>query len=399
MGTHGIGRRPLLAGGAGLLAAGAAGAARAQGTQAALPSSPVVLNIMDVAGAMQIDRPGIERFRAQNPKLLSRFNVQLAPSPELAGKLKAQQDAGRVDIDFVLLGLGPLSDGVTQGLWTAVRPTYADVLPDLEGILLPGAKMLQANFGKEFGTIVSYTPSGPLFEYMPDRVQSVPRTAQELLDWARAHPRRFVYARPANSGPGWTFLQGLPYILGDKDPTDPLNGWDKSWEYLKALGETIDHYPTGTAATMRELGEGTRDIIATACGWDLNPRVLGVVPKEAKVFMLDGTHWLPDAHFMAIPKGVAPEKVAVGVRMMAFLLQPAQQALTYDKGYLYPGPVIPDAPLSMAPQESQDIVKEFGRPEYEVWFRERPTAAPLTPDRLVAAFRRWDEQVGSKTAR
>jgi putative spermidine/putrescine transport system substrate-binding protein len=273
------------------------------------------------------------------------------------------------------------------------------VLPDLDKILIPGARMLQENFGRGYGVEVSYTPSGPLFEYMPNRVPATIRTPEDLLGWARAHPKRFVYARPANSGPGWTLLQGLPYILGDKDPSDPINGWDKSWEYLHAIGETIDYYPTGTAATMREFGEGSRDIIATACGWDINPRVIGIVPKEAKVFMLDGTHWLPDAHFMAVPKGVAPERVAVAARLMAFLLEPPQQAMTYDKGYLYPGPVIADAPLSMAPQESQDIVREFGRPEYETWFRERPVAKPLTPDRLVAAFRRWDEQIGSKKPR
>src|SRR5438270_14064761 len=109
----GVKRRPLLARGAALLASGGAWA---QTTP--LPSSPVVLNIMDVAGALQIDRPGIERFQAQNPKLLSRFNVQLAPSPELAGKLKAMQNARRGDIDLVLLGVGPVSDGVTHGGWT-----------------------------------------------------------------------------------------------------------------------------------------------------------------------------------------------------------------------------------------------------------------------------------------
>ncbi len=393
-GSRGVGRRLLLAGTAGLLAPGVAHA------QVGLPGAPVVLNIMDVAGALQIDRPGIERFRAQFPKLMSRFNVQLAPSPELAGKLRAQQAAGRVDIDFVLLGLGPLSDGITQGVWTQLLPDHADVLPDLNKILIPGAKLLQDNFGRGFGIEVSYTPSGPLLEYIPERVgAAVPKTAQELLDWTRAHPRRFVYARPANSGPGWTFLQGLPYILGDRDPADPVNGWDKSWGYLQALGESVDYYPSGTAVTMKELGEGTRDIITSACGWDLNPRVLGIVPKEAKVAMLEGTHWLPDAHFMAIPKGVAPEKIAVGVRLMAFLLEPAQQVLTYDKGYLYPGPVIANAPLSEAPQESQDIVAEFGRPEYAEWIRDRPVAPPLTPDRLVAAFRRWDEQIGAKAKR
>lgn len=394
MGNTGLGRRPLLAGAAALAAGGTAHA-----QPAALPSTPVVLNVMDVAGALQIDRPGIELFRNANPRLMSRLNVQMAPSPELAGKLKAQQAAGKVDIDFVLLGLGPLSDGITQGIWTQLLPAYAEILPDLDKIFVPGARMLQNNFGKGFGIEVSYTPSGPLFEYMPDRVKTMPRTAQDLLEWSRSHPKRFVYARPANSGPAWTFLQGLPYILRDKDPTDPIHGWDRSWEYLKALGESVDYYPSGTAVTMKELGEGSRDIIATACGWDINPRVLGIVPKEAKVFMLDGTHWLPDAHFMAIPKGVAPEKVALGVRLMAFLLEPAQQALTYDKGYLYPGPVISDVPLSAAPKDSQDVIAEFGRPEYEQWFHDRPVAPPLTPDRLVAAFRRWDEQIGAKASR
>ena len=34
---------------------------------------------------------------------------------------------------------------------------------------------------------------------------------------------------------------------------------------------------------MKELGEGSRDMITSTTGWDINPRVLGIVPKEAKV--------------------------------------------------------------------------------------------------------------------
>ena len=378
-----LGRRALLAAASTI----AAGVARAQ--------APVALSIMDVAGNLQLTKEGIERFRTANPALISRITYGLAPSPELPGKLKAQQAANRVDIDMVLTGPGALSDGVTQGLWTPILPVHAAALPDLARVMHAGARMMQENFGKGQGIAVAYSPSGPLFEYAPDRVPKPPETATDLLAWARAHPNRFSYARPYNSGPGWTWLQGLPYILGDADPKDPLRGWDKTWAYLSALGENIDYYPTGTGAMMKEFGEGTRDIVVSTCGWDINPRVLGIVPKEMQVFMLAGTHWLPDTQFMCIPKGVGPDKIAVLLRLMSFMLEPAQQALTYDKGYFYPGPVS-DTPLSMAPAESQAIIREYGRPIYDKWIAGLPIETPLTPERLVQAFRRWDEQIGSK---
>ena len=116
------------------------------------------------------------------------------------------------------------------------------------------------------GITVAYYPSGPLLEYMPEKVKQPPTTAEELLAWCKANPNRFMYARPANSGPGRTFLMGLPYILGDKDPKDPEKGWDKTWAYLKQLGECIEYYPSGTGATMKELGEGSRDMIASTTG-------------------------------------------------------------------------------------------------------------------------------------
>ena len=34
------------------------------------------------------------------------------------------------------------------------------------------------------GVCVTYYPSGPLFEYMPDRVAAPPKTAEELIAYA-----------------------------------------------------------------------------------------------------------------------------------------------------------------------------------------------------------------------
>jgi putative spermidine/putrescine transport system substrate-binding protein len=363
---------------------------------AKLPDNPVALNIIDVAGNLQLTQAAIERFARENPKLVSRITFSRAPSPELPGKLKAQQQANKVDIDLVLTGPGAMSDGIQQGLWVEVWKSYAGSLPKPEDVYHEQALVMQKNFGQDQGVAVVYSPSGPLFEYMPDRVKTVPKTAADLLAWVKANPNRFTYARPVNSGPGWTFLMGMPYILGDKDPKDPVNGWDKTWSYLKELGTGIDYYPAGTAATMKELGEGTRDMIVTTCGWDINPRALGIVPKEAEVFALEGTRWIPDTQFMCIPKGVPDEKIGVLLALMSFMLKPEQQAFTYDKGYFYPGPAVKGVTLAMAPEESRNVLKDFGRATYDDLIAKLPTEVPLTPERLVAAFRRWDQEIGNK---
>jgi len=271
---------------------------------------------------------------------------------------------------------------------------YAAGLPDLQSIYQPGAWKMQG-LAQGQGVCTVFCPAGPLLEYMPDAVKTPPKTAQDLLDWTKAHPKRFLYARPANSGPGRTWLQGLPYLLGDKDPKDPKDGWDKTWAYLVELGKNIEYYPTGTGATMKELGEGSRDMVATTTGWDINPRILGVVPKEAEVGVLQGFHWVTDAQYMAVPKGVSDAKLAVLLDLIKYTLSKPAQATTWDKGYFYPGPAVKDVPLSMAPQDSQDAIKEFNRPFYDKLIREVPSETPLPADKLVYAFQRWDKQVGA----
>ena len=131
---------------------------------------------------------------------------------------------------------------------------------------------------------------------------------------------------------------GLPYILGDKDPMDPANGWDKSWAYLREIGKYIEYYPTGTGALMKELGEGSRSMTVTMTGWDINPRALGVVPKEAQIGTLEGFHFVTDAHYMCVPKGVSNDHLAVLLNLMNYMLTPHAQAFAWDKGYSIPVP-------------------------------------------------------------
>ena len=391
-----IDRRTVLGG---LTALAASGAVPAWAAKLPTPASPVALAIIDVGGALALMQRAIDDFRNANPKLVSRITLVKAPAPELAGKIKAQQDAGKFDLDMVLTGSDGLAAGLDQNLWLKILPDHADYFPDLEANYEPAALNLHRVQGAGYGVVINYYPSGPLIEYAPERVKTVPTTAEELLAFAKANPGRFMYARPANSGPGRTFMMGLPYILGDKDPQDPINGWDKTWAYLQEMSPYIDYYPTGTTATMKEFGEGSRDIIITTTGWDINPRALGIVPESAKVGTLKGFHWVSDAFFMCVPKGLPEDHLAVVLQLMAHLLTPQAQAYAYDEGYLYPGPAVKNVPLSMAPERSRQVIDQFGRPEYADLIAKNPIELPLKPDKMVLAFRKWDEIVGTKKGR
>uniref|UniRef100_UPI0019531977 hypothetical protein n=1 Tax=Serratia marcescens TaxID=615 RepID=UPI0019531977 len=77
-----------------------------------MPRSPVVISVIDVGGALALMQKAFENYAAANPNLVSRIVFVKAPAPELASKIKAQQNAGRSDLDLILTG----SDGLAAGL-------------------------------------------------------------------------------------------------------------------------------------------------------------------------------------------------------------------------------------------------------------------------------------------
>ncbi len=380
----------------GLLAAGLVVASWGACAQAPPPpKTPMTISVVDVAGDLALTQGAIEAYQAKHPDLVSKVTFTKAPAPELPAKLKAMQAAGRSDIDLVLTGVVALSAGIDQGLVDANRSRPRGEISERDGQLHSRCEK-NAGPGAGRGAGRHIHARGSAARVQPRQGQAVPTTPAELLAWCKANPNRFAYARPANSGPGFTFLMGLPYLLGDKDPRDPVKGWDKTWAFLKELNTCIEYYTAGTGAMMKELGEGSRDMTVTMTGWDLNPRILGIVPKNFKVTPFKNMTWVNDAHYMAIPKGVAPERLAIVLDLMAYLLTPEAQALTYDKGYFYPGPSVRNVPLSMAPKESQDAIREFGRPEYDAWLAQYPHVPTLDAKAVVEAFRRWDSEVGAQ---
>lgn len=357
------------------------------------PSAPVTLNILDVAGNQKLTGPMVDAFVEANPDVISSVTWESAGAPDLVGTMKPQVDSGNLSIDLVLTGNDGLSAGIGQDLWIPLIDEYGDRLSNQENYIEPAADMQELAGG--FGAVVTYYPSGPLLQYNPDVVTDVPSNPEELLAWAEANPGQFGYARPANSGPGRTFLMGLPYILGDSDPKDPVDGWDNTWAYLKQLGQTIDNYPTGTGQVITNISDGTWNMIPTTTGWDIEPRAVGTEPATIQAAPFDDFTWVTDAHYAAIPKGQSADKLSAILLLLQDILTPEQNAKAYDSGYFYPGPAIEGATIDKAPQESQDLIAEFGRDWYDDLIDEMPKATPLAPAQLVEAFDIWDREIGS----
>src|SRR4051812_43553465 len=132
----------------------------------AMPSGPLTISIVDVAGDLALTQDAFELYAKKNPTRVSKFTYTKAPAPELPGKLKAMQSAGRTDIDLVLTGVGFLGNAIEQGLLVKLLPDYAERFPGLmSNYQPPAAKMQEIAQGQ--GIEVVFMPAGPLLEYNP----------------------------------------------------------------------------------------------------------------------------------------------------------------------------------------------------------------------------------------
>jgi len=353
---------------------------------------PITISLIDNGGDLASTGVIIENYKKAFPNKVKDIKIQRGPAPETPAKIKAQQDAGRADINLILTGQDAGSVLAANKQLIQLFPQYDKMFPKDE--LKDEAKILQDEGGGYLiPTVVN--AGGPVFIYNPKKVQKPPKTAAELLEWAKANPKRFLYARPANSGPGRSIMCGLPFILGDKGPMSPEQGWDKAWAYMKELGKYMEYYPTGTLFTLREFAQEQRWMIAGIMEWDMKPRAEGVIPEDSEITILDNTTFIIDGHYWAIPKGVPQNEVEIILDMMKFMRQVDQQVLTY-KAFI--GPSIKAATLDKAPADIRDYVKKFWRPQYnEIGPGKKWKMASQLPFKeLTYAMDRWDREIGAQ---
>src|SRR5208282_4408517 len=101
-------------------------------TPAARAAEPITLSIIDTGGDLTSTQAIIENYKKANPQKVRDIKLQRAPAPEVPAKIKAQQDAGRLDINLILTGQDGGSLLAANGQLIKLFPTYEKRFPESE---------------------------------------------------------------------------------------------------------------------------------------------------------------------------------------------------------------------------------------------------------------------------
>ncbi len=386
-----------------LLAAIPAAAGVSKGTgfpqRAGKSSEAITITVLDAGGVLSFTKPMFEAFKSANPGLVSEIKYEQAPSTEAVAKIRIQQAAGRLVTDVVVSGGDVVGAGIQNDVWLKLFPNQQRVLSNTKNYTLQAKELTKLADGYAAAIATEY--QGPLLNYDPARVQLPARVSpQALLAWAKAHPRRFTYARPPSSGPGRQFLMALPYILGDKNPRDPVKGWKRTWAYLKDLGQYTAPHPASTSETLRGLGQQNYDLVVSTVGWDLGMRAQAIHPLTFKVAPLGTIRsklaaWTVAGHYMMVPRGMSADRQKTILKLLNFVLTARQQTKMYAaQNKTQPGPAVKGVTLANAPAETKQAIAKTTRPEYATLINQVRTVTELDSETLAVALDRWTREIG-----
>jgi putative spermidine/putrescine transport system substrate-binding protein len=248
--------------------------------------------------------------------------VPVTDTADAVQRVVAEVQAGQVDgsVDLIWINGENFAVGRRAGLW----------LEDWAG-QLPNARYVDpATVATDFGVTVDGDESPwsrALFIFAHDtaRTPRAPRTFQDLLTYARAHPGRITYPAPPDFT-GAAFIRQVVQALGE----------DAGFAYLQRLQPLLwrkgTAHPSSEAELNRLFGDGQVDLAMS-----YNPSFVetavrqGIFPTTARPFVLNhGT--LHNVSFVTIPATAGSRAGALVVADL--LLDPTLQARKADPDIL-----------------------------------------------------------------
>jgi putative spermidine/putrescine transport system substrate-binding protein len=265
--------------------------------------------------------PGFKK--ATGAHITFQFDLHSQNSDQILNKIAAatqqKKDPG---IDF-LESMGP--EAGAAGLLADPSGKVANLSSALPDLMDAAAK-----------NAIPYRGSAVLLAYLPDKVDSPPKTLDDLLDWIKKHPGKFAYNSPDTGGAGDSFVQtvlakDLPQDLLDKMNNgyhkDLESHWDKGFATLAGLNKSMYQkgvYPNGNNGTLELL---LHKEIWMCPAWSdqfISGRKSGVVPKGAKALQITNPSFTGGGTYAGVLS--ASKKQDLGFKLANWLLEPEQQA-------------------------------------------------------------------------
>jgi putative thiamine transport system substrate-binding protein len=268
-------------------------------------------------------------------------HVKVDDTANVVGRIVAEKAAGRNTggaVDLVWINGENFAALKRKNLLQAT--SWAESLPNWRYVDVAAKPAVRSDFTVPTdGLEAPWGMAKLVFFTDTARVADPPRSARDLLAWAKAHPGRFTYPKPPDFM-GSTFLKQVLIELTDDPavlsrPVDPANFdrliaplfayLDDLHPYLWRSGRT---FPDNLATLRRLLADGETDI-----AFAFNPAAASnaianrELPDTVRSFVFPaGT--LGNAHFVAIPYNArSPEGAMV---VANFLMSPEAQTRKQD---------------------------------------------------------------------
>ncbi|WP_319530559.1 ABC transporter substrate-binding protein [uncultured Cohaesibacter sp.] len=285
---------------------------------------------IDWAGAELKDRYGV-----------TVEHVKVSDTANVVSQIVAEKAAGRTEggsVDLVWINGENFASLKAKGMLLPM--SWAPDLPNYKYADIKGKPTLTTDFTVPTDGLESPWGMAQLSFYYDSAVTSeVPKSAAELLDWAKAHPGRFAYPKPPDFL-GSTFLKQIALELApdasvlSRPVTDaayqPVA--EKVFAYLDELHPHLwrkaQTFPENVSTLKNLLADSEIEIAFTFNPGDASSAIANnELPESVRSFTFDGGT-IGNSHFVAIPFNA---NAKAGAMVLAnFLLSPEAQARKQD---------------------------------------------------------------------
>nr|WP_321446282.1 ABC transporter substrate-binding protein [uncultured Cohaesibacter sp.] len=268
-------------------------------------------------------------------------HVKVSDTANVVSQIIAEKAAGKEEggsVDLVWINGENFASLKEKGLLLPM--SWAPDLPNYKFADIKGKPTLTTDFTIPTDGLESPWGMAQLSFYYDSAVtKDLPKSAAELLDWAKKHPGRFAYPKPPDFI-GSTFLKQLALELADdpsvlsKQVTDatyqPVA--DALFAYLDDLHPHLWRqaraFPDNVSSLKNLLADGETEIAFTFNPSDASASIANQeMPDTVRSFTFEGGT-IGNSHFVSIPFNANAKE---GALVFAdFLLSPEAQAVKQD---------------------------------------------------------------------